>query len=465
MQWLQIRMTRHKFGARVKTARFLAGITLTPGPTALAVLCSILFAACSQTSFDKAAATRSLDDLMQNMILPRDQGGAGAQNPVFNVVIPEEQFEYSFASGQALAWAEGPMTRDHQFHTASVGKTFTAAAILQMSEDGLLGPNGLDASLQELGVFDDTTLDRLHIVDGVSYGREITVRQLLLHSSGLKDQYGDDANGTAEDYPNQSAPGGLLARFVKDMPEHMQCLQDPSCDGSALITRKNWKHWDPEQPDDAYAGMVNFYVNQMAYAGLCAPGSCYHYSDIGYVILGLIAEKAGGKSLHALFRERIFDPLGMDRSYLAYGVDPDASAWEVAVSDFDMGGIPAVSAGINLSFDWGGGGVVSTAAELNRFFRARLGGELFSDPETLAQMTDWQVIPGMEEYNSGIGLGLFRFKGPGGVDFWAKFGAWGAGMVFDPAVGAYISGTNNGRRDPEKYWSTQIVSALREDRK
>jgi D-alanyl-D-alanine carboxypeptidase len=283
-----------------------------------------------------------------------------------------------------------------------------------------------------------------------------------LHSSGLKDQYGDDANGTAEDYPNQLAPGGLLARFVKDLPAHMECLQDPACDGSELITLKHWNHWDPEQPDDPYAGMVNYYANQMGYAGFCAPGTCFHYSDVGYVILGLIAEKAGGKSLHGLFRERIFDPLSMDSSYLAYGVYPDASAWEVAVSDFDLGGIPAVSAGINLSFDWGGGGVVSTAPELNRFFRALLEGKLFSNTDTLEQMIDWQVIPGLEEYMSGIGLGLFRFKGPGGVDFWAKFGAWGGGMIFDPATGAYIAGTQNGRQELKKYWSTQIVSALRE---
>jgi len=252
-----------------------------------------------------------------------------------------------------------------------------------------------------------------------------------------------------------------MARFVADMPVHMECLQDPACDGTKLITRKTWKHWDPQHPDDPYAGMLNFYINQMGHAGFCKPGSCYHYSDIGYVILGLIAEKAGGKSLHGLFRERIFDRLGMERSYLAYGVDPDASTWEVAISDFDLGGIPAVSAGINLSFDWGGGGVVSTASELNRYFKALLKGKLFSKPETLIEMIDWQVMPGMNEHETGIGMGLVRYRGMDGHDIWAKFGAWGAGMVFDPATGAYISGTLNGRYRLKKYWSTQIVSALR----
>ena len=427
----------------------------------LAILNVVMLVACAQTDFDRSGATRGLDTLMQNTVLSKDQGGDGLQNPAINIIIPDKQFNYSFASGTAQAWSKELMTVNHQFHTASVGKTFTAALILQLSEDGLLGPDGLDTTLLKLSIFDDLTLERLHIVDGVSYGPEITVRQLLLHSSGLKDQFGDDANGSREDYGREPAPGGLMFLMQRDMPAHMECLQDPSCDSSDLITKKLWKHWDPEHPKDPFAGMLNFYVNQMGHAGYCAPGSCYHYSDIGYVILGLIAEKVAGKTLHGLFRERIFDPLNMDRSYLAYGVNPDSSRWEENISDFYMGGIPAVSAGLNLSFDWGGGGVVTTAVEQNRFFVALLEGKLFTKPETLAEMIDWQVIPGMNDYLAGVGLGLSRFKGPDGLDTWAKYGAWGNGMLFDPQTGAYISGTNNSSSKPSGWW-TRIIIVLRE---
>jgi len=429
----------------------------------LVILCILVLAACRESGFDGSAAVSDLDELMQNLVLARDQGGAGLQNPVVAVMIPDERFEYEFASGRALAWTEGPMTTAHQFHTASVSKTFTATLILQLAEEGQLGPNGLDASLGELGVFDDAILDRLHIVDGVSFGSQITIRQLLLHSSGLKDQFGDDANGTESDYGGKPAPGGLISLLQHDVPAHMASRQDPDCDGNGLITRKRWKHWDPERPDDPMAGMLNFYINQMAQAGVCEPGSCYHYSDIGYVILALTAEKISGKSLHGLLRERIFDPLGMNSSYLAYGVNPDSSAWEYRPSDFDLSGIPAVSAGINLSFDWGGGGVVATAAELNRYFRALLEGQLFSDPQTLAEMLDWQVIPGMEENKTGIGLGLFRMRGPDGQDFWVKYGAWGSGMLFDPEAGSYVSGTTNVLFGPRDWW-TKIVVVLREAR-
>jgi len=103
------------------------------GLALLVMLCATLLTACGQTNFDETAAKSNLDEVMQNLVLAKDQGGEGLQNPVFNISIPNEQFEYSFASGQALAWTEGPMTIDHQFHTASVGKTFTATVILQLS--------------------------------------------------------------------------------------------------------------------------------------------------------------------------------------------------------------------------------------------------------------------------------------------------------------------------------------------
>jgi len=90
-----------EFGVRVKLTKILANFTLTPNLPA--VLCVSLLVACNQTGVDKPAVTSSLDDLMQNLVLPEDRGGSGMQNPVFDIIIPDEYFEYSFASGQALA--------------------------------------------------------------------------------------------------------------------------------------------------------------------------------------------------------------------------------------------------------------------------------------------------------------------------------------------------------------------------
>ena len=61
---------------------------------------------------------------------------------------------------------------------------------------------------------------------------------------------------------------------------------------------KNWVPWDPERPDDPQAGIVNYYLNQLAHAPVGPPGEQYHYSDTAYVILGLVIERLTGQSLH-----------------------------------------------------------------------------------------------------------------------------------------------------------------------
>ena len=260
----------------------------------LAALCILLgpTMASAKAPFNAEAATSALDAIMHRLVAGTEDGGAGLSNPVFEVRIPARQFEYRFAHGSFRADSEVAMTPDHGFHTASTGKLFTAALILILASDGALGPAGLDSTLEDIGLFEDAVLDRLLLIDGKAYGRGITPRHLLLHSGGLKDQFMDDADGTWRDHGGL-APGGLMVAFQQSLPEHIACVENPDCDGSGLLTRKRWSHWDPSKPDEAYAGMLNYYLNRVGPVGLCRPGTCYHYSDVGYVILGLIAEYVG----------------------------------------------------------------------------------------------------------------------------------------------------------------------------
>ena len=299
------------------------------------------------------------------------------------------------------------MTPDHQFHLASVAKTMTAALLLQLWEEGALGPCGLDATLAGLALFDEEIAARLNMIDGVSYGKKITVRHLLTHTSGIKDAVVDDAAGTAHDY-GEPAPGSYGARLRKAIPAHLACLADPACDISPLVTSKEWAMWDPACPEDNEAGVINWFLaSGTAAASLSPPGEAFHYSDTGYVILGLLSEKLSGKSLHRQWRERIFDPLGMDKSYLAYARDPEPDTWTYEVSDFYLGDVPYVTGRINVSFDRGGGGVVSTAADVVRFLRALIDGQLFKNSKTLATMLQWRAFPGINSPRAGVGLGIF----------------------------------------------------------
>jgi D-alanyl-D-alanine carboxypeptidase len=125
---------------------------------------------------------------------------------------------------------------------------------------------------------------------------------------------------------------------------------------------------------------------------LLQPGTAHSYSNLNYVILGLIVEKVTGKPLNLVVRNRIFRPLGLeDSSYGTAALRPKADRLP------DWLGAPEEPSG-PVS---GASGIVSTAADLARFFRALLGGELLED-DLLAQMT--QTVDTGMKFRAGLGL-------------------------------------------------------------
>ena len=390
--------------------------------------------------------------------------GPGIRNAVLRVEAPESGLVHEAAVGKAIADSDAPMTPAHQFHLASVAKTMTATLLLQLWEQGTLGPDGLDTTLVELELFDDAIVEQLHQIDGVSFGSRITVRHLLTHTSGIKDAVVDDATGTAHDYGGP-APGSYGARIRQAIPDHLVCLEDPHCDIADLVTSKAWTMWDPSRPQDREAGVVNWFLaSGTAAASLAPPGAAFHYSDTGYVILGLLTEKLSGKSLHRQWRERIFDPLGMDKSYLAYAKDPEPAPWIDEVSDFYLADFPYVTSRINLSFDRGGGGVVSNVADVLRFLWALMEGELFQKPETLAAMLQWRKFPGINPPRAGVGLGVFAEETGYGTVALGHSGAYGAKMYYEPASGTYFCGTVNQRVGVPYYWWKAMFEAMHRSR-
>lgn len=104
------------------------------------------------------------------------------------------------------------------------------------------------------------------------------------------------------------------------------------------------------------------------------PGEHYYYSNTGYDILTRIAESAGGKPLASLFAERIFAPLGMNRTRGAI-VASDRQLYAQGYEPADTS-VPYVRRGYGLVpapwIDWssGAGSVASTAEDMNLFLRA-----------------------------------------------------------------------------------------------
>jgi D-alanyl-D-alanine carboxypeptidase len=327
------------------------------------------------------------------------------------------------ASGQARADEGGDLTPQHRFHVASIAKTMTAALVLRRLESGVFGPAGLDARLVDLDVLPGRQVERLSRYGSADCGTSITLRHLLTHTAGLRDAMVDDTTQLGG-----PAPGSLIGRLM----------------GEGGDSARAWVPWDPLRPDDPDAGVINFFLNSgIAGAALGPPGRVFHYSDTGYVLLGLLLEGVAGRPLHEQLREEIFVPLGLRDSYLAYRDDPpclgsarrpEADCWAV--------GTPCLSAGVNLSFDWAGGGVVSTARDLIAFLRSLLGGRLFDDRGTLQAMLDWQAPPGLEPPRNGVGLGLFRVQSSCGPLI-GHSGAWGGKMFYAPDLDLYIAGTTN----------------------
>ncbi|GLY40488.1 serine hydrolase [Amycolatopsis sp. NBRC 101858] len=155
---------------------------------------------------------------------------------------------------------------------------------------------------------------------------------------------------------------------------------------------------------------------------LFAPGTDYAYSNTNYVALGLVAEKATGRTLGDLVRERIVAPLHLTKTYLvegdtstlAHGYEPDAAHIAPLLPAGTPAGTafagPARPAGyvdttfVNASTQWAAGGMVSSAPDWARFDRALVSGELLP-PALLKEMqTTRAEEPEFPDRRYGLGL-------------------------------------------------------------
>lgn len=177
------------------------------------------------------------------------------------------------AAGIANVRTGQSIRADARMRLESVSKIFTATLILQLEQQR-----------------------KLHVTDTVqrwlpgllrSYGSEITVRELLTMSSGLISD--SDLGGSRAVALRQLAAvkDAELRAHLMALAEHAAASPTYPVDPIWLI---RWAAWLPL---------------------LFRPGSGYHYSNLGYDVLGLIAERAAGKPLSTLFQQYIFGPLGL----------------------------------------------------------------------------------------------------------------------------------------------------------
>ena len=170
--------------------------------------------------------------------------------------------------------------------------------------------------------------------DAAPFAGGITIRQLLNHTSGLDDFMGD--------------PIAFFEPYRND-PDH---------------------RWELDARDELDAVLQK--------PRLFQPGHGWAYHGSNYIVLRLLVEEATGSSLRDALRERIFEPLGLDRTDLVEGPLGGDCARGYLPPDNPIlpgGPGPVDVTGIDVPFHHAGGGIVSTAGEVATLLRALLGGD------------------------------------------------------------------------------------------
>jgi D-alanyl-D-alanine carboxypeptidase len=231
---------------------------------------------------------------------------------------------YTLSSGTAKINEQRRLTAADHFRIGSQTKTFTAAVVLQLVDEGRVE---LDAPIARY---------LPGVVTGNYDGEVITVRQLLQHTSGLVRDVRDAAAN-----PDGTFALAELVRSAMDEP-----AQSP-------------------------------------------PGTAQNYSNVGYLVLGLLIERLTGKLAGDAIIERIIRPLGLERtSFPAPGNRVLPTPYLPGYQGGRLGPIffwTETTTVSELSFWSTAGAMASTLDDLQRFYRALIGGRVVS-AAALAEM-------------------------------------------------------------------------------
>ncbi|MFI6160247.1 serine hydrolase domain-containing protein [Micromonospora haikouensis] len=151
-----------------------------------------------------------------------------------------------------------------------------------------------------------------------------------------------------------------------------------------------------------------------------APGAGFAYSNTNYILAGLVVERVTGRGAADEVHRRVIRPLGLHQTYFPGRRTRIAGPHSEAYLPWYDGQLRDFSVA-NMSWAWTAGALVSTAADLNRFFRALLGGRLLRPAELARMRTTVPLDPAQPEAG-GYGLGLLWLALPGGR-FWGHDGA------------------------------------------
>lgn len=308
---------------------------------ALAVVLLLLlqvatYAQSSTRQTPDAQLTSKVDQLFANWDKPDSPGAA-------LVVVKDGAVVYRHGYGSANLEYGIPIAPSTVFHVASVSKQFTAFAITMLAKAG------------KLALDDDI---RKYLTELPDFGKLITIRHLLHHTSGLRDQW------------------ELLAMAGWRLDD--------------VITKEHIMKMVRHQKD------LNF-----------APGQEHLYCNTGYTLLGVIVERVTGQSFREYTQENIFKPLGMTSTHFhddhemivknrAYSYHPDSA------QGFKLSALNYANVGATSLFTT----VEDMAKWVLNFETASIGG-----PAVIEQMYQQGVLNNGQKINYAFGLSIDQYRG------------------------------------------------------
>jgi D-alanyl-D-alanine carboxypeptidase len=348
--------------------------------------------------------TPSFDDEnqeLENVVTHQVEGGMQIRSCVLAVMKGDGSFAWAGAAGVADPDGRGPMTADTPIYFASVTKLYTAAAVMRLYEQGALA---LD---DPMAVYlSDGLVRGIHVYRGKDYSREITVEQLLAHTSGIADYY-------------EEKPKGGLSLYE-------MFLADPE------------RSWTVEETIDRARDDLEPHF---------PPGTAASYSDTNFQLLGKILEAVTGKPLEKVYDEFFFRPLGLKHTWLAAYSEP-RTAPSAAPADVFAGDVDITKIRSNGAY-WADGGIVSTVKDSIVFLQALQEGRIIRK-DTLELMHTWRPLKNLP-FQYGYGTMYLPFSSIMGMDappLWGHSGSTGSFLYYSEDLDLYVAGTINQTENP-----------------
>lgn len=313
-------------------------------------------------------ARKLLEDLFQG--LTKSKLGKQA---IVAVESTDQSFRWVGTTGKTASGA--PVVEDSPFFIASIDKLYNATIAMMLAESGKLD---IDESI--CSYLPDPLTLRLHQYGGRDRTAEITLKHLLTQTSGLADWF--------EDYPKGSPSlaeivfeGGDRMLTIEELVDHVRDRLRP--------------HFPPQE--------------------LAGRPPKVRYSDTNFILVAKIIETVTGLSLPEIHQQMLYEPLGLSHTHFPGHSQPltPTSDPMVLSANGEPLRIPLLIQSVK--------GIYSTAADMMKFMRRLITGQLFSKPDTLASMMSrWHRFgfpmdrAALRSPNWPIeyGIGMMRFRVP-----------------------------------------------------